>query len=90
MDRLEIAKQIARENYGDDINVMMLEGTPTIYEDKSKRWEFKCFLKTDTEIDKELYLNIYELSEDEKIRRSQLAGNIDMDKKPFYEFVDKE
>ena len=90
MDRLEIAKQIAIENYGSDIKVMMLEGTPTIYEDKSERWEFKCFLKTDTEIDKELYLNIYELSEDEKIRRSKLADNIDMDKKPVYEFVDKE
>ena len=32
MDRLEIAKQIARENYGNNVKVIMLEGTPTTIE----------------------------------------------------------
>ena len=91
MDRLEIAKQIARENYGDGVEVIMLEGTPTICENKAKRWEFKCFLKSNTaEVEKEFYLNLYELSKAEKLKRSRQAGNIDMDKKPVYEFVDKE
>jgi hypothetical protein len=76
MDRLEIAKQIAREKYGDGVEVVMFEGTPTIYEDKSKRWEFKCFLKSNTaEVEKEFYLNI---------RWKRGRG------KPSYEFVDKE
>jgi hypothetical protein len=103
MDRLEIAKQIARENYGDGVGVIMLEGTPTkingnifdgsipIKTEKLNRWEFKCFLKNNTtEVEKEFYLNLYELNKAEKLKRSRQAGNIDMDKKPVYEFVDKE
>ena len=75
MDRLETAKQIARENYGDGVEVIMLEGTPTICENKAKRWEFKCFLKSNTsEVEKEFYLNII-------WKRGR--------GKPSYEFVDK-
>jgi hypothetical protein len=88
MDRLEIAKQIARENYGDNVKVIMLEGTPTkidknifdggipIKTEKLNRWEFKCFLGNEGEANyKELYLNII---------WGRGRG------KPSYEFVDKE
>ena len=91
MDRLEIAKQIARENYGDNVKVIMLEGTPTKIErtplldslgkislktEKLNRWEFKCFLGNEGEANyKELYLNII-------WKRGR--------GKPSYEFVDKE
>jgi hypothetical protein len=90
MDRLEIAKQIARENYGEGVKVIMLDGTPTKIErtllldntgrislktKKVNRWEFKCFLKSNTaEVEKEFYLNII----------------WDGSEKPSYEFVDKE
>ena len=40
---LEIAKRITREHYGNNVEVIMLKGTPTICENKAKRWEFKCF-----------------------------------------------
>ena len=106
MDRLEIAKQIARENYGEGVKVIMLDGTPTKIErtllldntgrislktKKVNRWEFKCFLGNEGGADyKEFYLNIYELTEAEKLKQSRQAGNIDIDKKPDYEFVDKE
>ena len=88
MDRLERAKQIARENYGDGVEIIMLEGTPTkissnifdgsipIKTEKLNRWEFKCFLKSNTaEVEKEYYLNII----------WKRGGG-----KPSYQFVDKE
>ena len=87
---LEIAKQIVKANYGDGVEVIMLKGTPTICENKAIRWEFKCFFTSPSLHYIEFYLNIYGLSEAEKSKRSKQAGNIDMDKKPVYEFVDKE
>lgn len=89
------AEQIAKETYGDAVaDVHKLENSPTKITTKlgdSFRWEFKVSLKSNTaEIEKEMYLNIFELSEKEKLKRSRLAGNIDMDKKPVYEFVEKD
>lgn len=88
MNRLGIAKQLARENYGDGVEVIMLDGTPTkinsnifdgsipIKTEKLNRWEFKCFLKSNTtEVEKEFYLNVI-------WKRGR--------GKPSYEFVDKE
>ena len=73
--RLRIAKQIAEKDYGDNVGVIMLEGTPTNI-NGTKRWEFKCLLKSNTaEVEKEFYLNIV-------WKRGR--------RPPIYEFVDKE
>jgi len=57
---LEIAKRITREHYGNNVEVIMLKGTPTICENKAKRWEFKCFFASPSLHYIEFYLNIYE------------------------------
>jgi len=85
---LETAKEILEEEGIDYIDIFPLEGTPTNFND-TLRYEFK-FYSRETEFPKEQYINIYTLTDEEKVRRSRRAGNIDMDKEPHYEIVDKE
>jgi len=85
---LETAKQILEEEGIDYIDIIPLEETPTNFND-TLRYEFK-FYSRETEFPKEKYINIYTLTDEEKARRSRRAGNIDMDKEPHYEIVDKE
>lgn len=87
--RLGQAQSITEGVYGDAVRAVIPLGNTLI--NGSNRLEYKVFLKSNSdEIDEEMYLNIFELSKEEKERRSKLAGNIDMDKKPVYEFVEKE
>ena len=85
---LETAKEILEEEGIDYIDIIPLDGTPTNFND-TLRYEFK-FYSRETEFPKEKYINIYTLTDEEKAIRSRMAGDIDMDKNPYYEIVDKE
>jgi len=85
---LETAKEILEEEGIDYIDIIPLDGTPTNFND-TLRYEFK-FYSRETEFPKEKYINIYVLTDKEKAKRSKTAGLIDIDKKPYYEILDKE
>ena len=70
MDRLETAKKIARERFGEGVEVEMLSGMPRKADrlrqygsswksEVAALWMFRCILKSNTgEAEKEFYLNL--------------------------------
>ena len=85
--RMEMAKEIIEGYLGDEVAYIPLAEEPTICEDGSKRYEYKLFYPNG----KEGYLNIYELSEEQKKERLKISNRrIDLDKKVYFEIIDKE
>jgi len=85
---LETAKEILEENGIKYTAIFPLEDTPTQFW-VTLRYEFKFYF-LENGLQKERYINIYALADEEKAKRSRMAGDIDMDKNPYYEILDKE
>jgi len=85
---LETAKEILEENGIKYTAIFPLEDTPTQFW-VTLRYEFKFYF-LENGLQKERYINIYALADEEKAKRSKLIGGIDIDKNPYYEILDKE